>query len=98
LLKGVRDRVLPAMEKPGPVVAWIVDDTGFPNKGKHSVGVARPYCGQVGRQVNCRVAVSLSMAKWSSSLPVGYRLYLTEEWAGDSERREKKEVPKEVEF
>jgi SRSO17 transposase len=80
------------------LVAWIVDDTGFPKKGKHSVGVTRQYCGQVGKQDNCRVAVSLSVATWSSSLPINYRLYLPKEWAGDSERREKTEVPKEVEF
>src|SRR6202049_1866419 len=98
LLEEVRNRVLPAMEKHGPVVAWVVDDTGFPKKGKHSVGVARQYCGQVGKQDNCRVAVSLSVATWSSSLPIAYRLYLPKEWAEDSERREKAEVPEEVEF
>jgi SRSO17 transposase len=86
------------MQKQGPVVAWIVDDTGFPKKGKHSVGVTRQYCGQVGKQENCRVAVSLSVATWSSSLPIAYRLYLPKEWAEDSERREKAEVPEEVEF
>ena len=86
------------MQKHGPVVAWIVDDTGFPKKGKHSVGVARQYCGQVGKQENCRVAVSLSVATWSSSLPIAYRLYLPKEWAEDAERREKAEVPEEVEF
>jgi len=80
------------------VVAWIVDDTGFPKKGTHSVGVARQYCGQVGKQDNCRVAVSLSVATWNASLPVGYRLYLPKEWAGDAERREETEVPKEVRF
>ena len=74
LLDEVRNQVLPTMQKHGPVVAWIVDDTGFPKKGKHSVGVTRQYCGQVGKQDNCRVAVSLSVATWSSSLPVGYRL------------------------
>src|ERR1051326_8630267 len=81
------------MRRQSPVVAWIVDDTGFPKKGKHSVGVTRQYCGQVGKQENCRVAVSLSVATWSSSLPVGYRLYLPKDWAEDNERREKTEVP-----
>ena len=98
LLEQVRNEVLPAMQKHGPLVAWIVDDTGFPKKGKHSVGVTRQYCGQVGKQDNCRVAVSLSVATWSSSLPIGYRLYLPKEWAEDSGRREKTEVPEEVEF
>src|SRR5258707_1387621 len=98
LLEQVRKQVLPTMQKQGPVVAWIVDDTGFPKKGKHSVGVTRQYCGQVGKQENCRVAVSLSVATWSSSLPIEYRLYLPREWAEDAERREKTEVPEEVEF
>src|SRR3954453_1901289 len=98
LLEQVRDRVLPVMEKNGPVVAWIVDDTGFPKKGKHSVGVTRQYCGQVGKQENCRVAVSLSVTTWTSSLPVGYRLYLPKDWAEDNERREKTEVLEEVAF
>ena len=98
VLRQVRDRVLPAMQKHGPVVAWIVDDTGFPKKGRHSVGVARQYCGQVGKQDNCRVAVSLSAATWGSSLPISYRLYLPKEWAEDSERRDKTEVPQEIEF
>ena len=98
LLEQVRNQVLPTMQKQGRVVAWIVDDTGFPKKGTHSVGVTRQYCGQVGKQDNCRVAVSLSVATWSSSLPVGYRLYLPKDWAADNERREKTEVPEEVVF
>ena len=98
LLEQVRNSVLPAMQRQGPVVAWIVDDTGFPKKGKHSVGVTRQYCGQVGKQENCRIAVSLSVATWNSSLPIAYRLYLPKEWAEDAERREKTEVPEEVEF
>ena len=98
LLEEVRSQVLPTMRKHGPVVAWIVDDTGFPKKGTHSVGVARQYCGQVGKQDNCRVAVSLSVATWNASLPVGYRLYLPKEWAEDSTRRKETEVPQEVRF
>lgn len=98
LLAQVRSQVMPAMQKSGPIVAWIVDDTGFPKKGKHSVGVTRQYCGQVGKQENCRVAVSLSVATWASSLPIAYRLYLPKEWAEDAKRREKAEVPKDVRF
>src|SRR6195256_622250 len=98
LLEEVRHHVLPTMQNQGSVVAWIVDDTGFPKKGTHSVGVARQYCGQVGKQDNCRVAVSLSVATWSSSLPIAYRLYLPKEWAEDSKRRQKTEVPYEVEY
>lgn len=98
LLNHVREQVLPAMRKHGDVVAWVVDDTGFPKKGKHSVGVTRQYCGQVGKQENCRVAVSLSVATWSSSLPIAYHLYLPKDWAEDAERREKAEVPREIEF
>jgi SRSO17 transposase len=98
LLEQVRNYVLPALQRQEPVVAWIVDDTGFPKKGQHSVGVTRQYCGQVGKQENCRIAVSLSVATWSSSLPIAYRLYLPKEWADDAERREKTEVPEEVEF
>ena len=98
VLRQVRDSVLPAMQKHGPVVCWIVDDTGFPKKGSHSVGVARQYCGQVGKQDNCRVAVSLSVATWSSSLPIAYSLYLPEVWATDKPRRKQAGIPKEVQF
>jgi len=98
LLERVRQDVLPVMRRQGAVVAWIVDDTGFPKKGTHSVGVTRQYCGQVGKQENCRVAVSLSAATWSSSLPVAYRLYLPQEWAEDAKRRKEAEVPKEIGF
>jgi SRSO17 transposase len=98
MLEQVRQQVLPVMQKQGPVVAWIVDDTGFPKKGKHSVGVTRQYCGQVGKQENCRVAVSLSVSTWSCSLPVAWRLYLPKEWAEDTARRQKAEVPEQVEF
>jgi SRSO17 transposase len=98
LLAEVRHQILPAMQKHGPIVAWIVDDTGFPKKGKHSVGVARQYCGQLGKQDNCQVAVSLSVATWNSSLPIAYHLYLPEEWAKDTARRQTTGVPKEIQF
>ncbi len=77
---------------------WIIDDTGFPKKGKHSVGVARQYCGQLGKQDNCQVAVSLSVATEDASLPVSYRLYLPREWSDDPARRRKAGVPEEIEF
>ena len=80
------------------LLAWIVDDTGFPKKGSHSVGVTRQYCGQVGKQENCRIAVSISLATEQASLPVGYQLYLPEVWANDPERREKAGVPEHVRF
>jgi SRSO17 transposase len=98
MLGQVRKQVLPAMERNGPVVAWIIDDTGFPKQGKHSVGVSRQYCGQVGKQDNCQVAVSLSVSTWSASLPIAWRLYLPEVWCEDSERRRKAGVPEEIEF
>jgi SRSO17 transposase len=98
LLDHVRQQALSAMQKHGPVIAWIVDDTGFPKKGQHSVGVTRQYCGQVGKQENCRIAVSLSLTTWDSSLPIAYRLYLPKDWAEDTERRKKAEVPAEIEF
>jgi SRSO17 transposase len=98
LLAEVGNRILPVIEKHGPIVAWIVDDTGFPKKGKHSVGVARQYCGQLGKQDNCQVAVSLSVTTWDSSLPIAYHLYLPEEWAKDTARRQITGVPKEIQF
>src|ERR1700733_4527062 len=98
VLQQVRDSVLPVMREQGAVVCWIVDDTGLPKKGTHSVGVARQYCGQVGKQDNCRVAVSLSIATWSASLPIAFRLYLPEVWAQDKQRRREGGVPDEVEF
>ncbi len=98
VLAKVRDLVLPSMERGGPITAWIIDDTGFPKKGKHSVGVARQYCGQLGKQDNCQVAVSLSIAHHSASLPVAYQLYLPEDWAKDPIRRAKAGVPADVAF
>jgi SRSO17 transposase len=98
LLERVRHFVLPVMKGNGSVVAWIVDDTGFVKKGTHSVGVARQYCGQVGKQENCRVAVSLSVATEQASLPIAWRLYLPEIWAQDRKRRKETGIPREVTF
>jgi SRSO17 transposase len=98
VLCKVRELTQPLLEKHGPVEAWIVDDTGFPKKGKHSVGVARQYCGQVGKQDNCQTAVSLSIASRHGSLPIAYRLYLPKEWAADEGRRRRAGVPGDVTF
>ena len=94
VLTAVREQVLPALTRHGPITAWILDDTGFPKKGTHSVGVARQYCGQLGKQDNCQVAVSLSLANDEGSLPVAFDLYLPEEWATDPVRRTKAGVPR----
>jgi SRSO17 transposase len=98
LLSVVRQQALPAIERHGAIRAWIVDDTAFPKKGTNSVGVARQYCGQLGKQDNCQVAVSLSIANNHTSLPIAYRLYLPEAWANDAARRNKAGVPDDIVF
>jgi len=98
VLGKVREMVLPAIERQGPIEAWIIDDTGFPKQGRHSVGVARQYCGQLGKQDNCQVAVSLSLANYHASLPVAYRLYLPKEWTEDRDRCRKVGIPAEIGF
>ncbi len=95
VLQKIRELVLPGIER---IEAWIVDDTGFTKRGTHSVGVARQYCGRLGKQDNCQVAVTLSIANHSASLPIAYRLYLPETWANDAARRKKTHVPKDVRF
>jgi SRSO17 transposase len=98
VLGKVRAMVLPAIERHGAIEAWIVDDTGFPKHGRHSVGVSHQYCGESGKQDNCQIAVSLSLANRHASLPVAYRLYLPRSWADDDARRRKAGVPEEIAF
>ena len=98
VIESVLGQVLAAMKQDGPLVAWIVDDTGFPKKGTHSVGVARQYCGQVGKQDNCQVAVSLSVASDHASVPIAWRLYLPEDWVKDDQRRKAAGVPHGIVF
>ena len=98
VLAKVREMVLPEMQKHGSIEAWIIDDTSFPKQGRHSVGVARQYCGQLGKEDNCQVAVSLSLATEHASLPVTYRLYLPQEWTTDRERLRKAGVPEDIAF
>ncbi len=98
LVSAVRGSVLPLLTARGPVEGWIVDDTSFPKQGRHSVGVARQYSGQLGKQDNCQVAVSVSLASAEASLPVAWRLYLPETWAEDAVRRKRAKVPTEVTF
>ncbi|TAL28252.1 MAG: IS701 family transposase [Phenylobacterium sp.] len=97
MLRRVAQWVIPKMDfRSGGW--WIIDDTGFPKKGRHSVGVTRQYCGMLGKQDNCQVAVSLSLASDQGSLPVAWQLYLPEDWAADAARRTKAGVPEEVRF
>lgn len=98
VLSAVAEQVLPELLADESPVWWIIDDTGFPKRGKHSVGVARQYCGQTGKRDNCQIAVSLSIANARGSLPIGYQLYLPREWAEDDERRDQCGVPEEVVF
>jgi SRSO17 transposase len=99
VLAAVRDYVLEqGMARAGRPEALLIDDTGFPKQGTHSVGVARQYCGQLGKQDNCQVAVSVSLANEAYSLPVAYRLYLPQSWAEDATRRRQGKVPESVAF
>src|SRR6202008_1685015 len=101
VLAAVRAQVLPAIERHGPVLYWIVDDTSFPKQGTHSVGVARQYCGQLGKPDNCQSLPRRrpgwrSASRWATpmpALPIAYRLFLPEAWANDALRRAKAGVP-----
>jgi SRSO17 transposase len=98
LLAVARDYALAALERHAPVGAWVVDDTAIPKKGNHSVGVTWQYCGVLGKEANCQVAVSVSLVNKTMSVPAAWRLYLPEQWAEDRARRAAAGVPSEVVF
>jgi SRSO17 transposase len=98
LLRVARDYALAAFERHAPIAAWVVDDTGIPKKGSHSVGVAHQYCGVLGKSANCQVAVTVSLVNSVLSVPGAFRLYLPKEWAEDRARRRIVGVPQDVEF
>src|SRR5690349_23613068 len=83
VLAAVREQVLPALTRHGPAAAWIIDDTAFPKKGKHSVGVARQYRGQLGKRENCQVAVTLSVGNERGRHPLAFDLYLPKGWPAE---------------
>jgi len=83
--RAIRREVVPVME---PLVAWIIDETGWLKQGKNSVGVAHPYCGAVGKQANCQVSVEVVVSDGEIAAPVAGRLYLPEKWAEDEGRRQ----------
>ena len=94
LRKGLARRMVEGLR---PVAAWVVDDTGFPKKGNHSVGVARQYSGTLGKIGNCQIAVSLHYATDDAAVPLDFALYLPEEWL-EEERRQKAGIPEDVTF
>lgn len=94
LRKGLARRLV---EELHPAAAWVIDDTGFPKKGAHSVGVARQYSGTLGKIGNCQVAVSLHYATDDAAVPLDFALYLPEEWL-DEEHRRKAGIPEYVTF
>lgn len=98
VLETACDHAIDPMTSHGPIEHWAIDDTGLPKRGPHSVGAARQYCGATGKTDLCQVAVSLSVCNEFASLPVGYRLYLPEEWANSPEKREKTGIPETVVF
>lgn len=98
LLAVARDYALAQLERHAPIGAWVIDDTGIPKKGRHSVGVAWQYCGVLGKQANCQVAVTVSLANKTMSVPAAWRLYLPEQWAEDAKRRLESGIPRDVEF
>jgi SRSO17 transposase len=94
LMRAVVERVAPIVD----AEAWVLDDTGFPKDGKHSPGVKRQYSGTLGKIGNCQIGVSLHAVSERATLPLGWALYLPEEWCADAERRRRAKIPERVEF
>ena len=99
LLAAVAREVVPVLSHEGQAPCfWIIDDTSYRKWGKHSVGVARQYCGHLGKTENCQVAVSLTLATEAGSVPLNYRLYLPQEWTRNKKRCQAAGVPKAMSF
>ena len=81
-----------------PEAVWVIDDTGFPKQGGHSVGVERQYSGTPGKTANCQVAVSLHEVCTQGAAVLDWRLYLPESWTEDWQRRAEAKIPEEVAF
>src|ERR1019366_9939815 len=94
VLKATAERVATVID----VQAWVLDDTGFPKDGKHSPGVKRQYSGTLGKIGNCQIGVSVHAVGGKGTVPLGWALYLPEEWCEDPERRAKAKIPHEVQF
>lgn len=94
----VAQQVAPRLVRADEDRWWILDDTGHAKKGTKSVGVARQYCGRLGKTDNCQIAVSLSLASARGSIPVAYRMYLPKEWTDDRKRCRDAGVPEHIQF
>jgi SRSO17 transposase len=94
VIRAVAERVAPVIG----VEAWVLDDTGFPKDGKESPGVKRQYSGTLGKIGNCQIGVSVHAVGTTGTVPLGWALYLPEEWCEDSARRRKAKIPDEVQF
>lgn len=95
----VREKLAERMaEEMAPTAGWIIDDTGFPKQGKHSIGVARQYSGTLGKVGNCQVAVSLNLATAETCMPIDFELYLPKAWTDDPLRMRKVGIPEEHTF
>jgi SRSO17 transposase len=90
--------VIDALEKQEPVTTWIIDDTGFPKQGNHSVGVQRQYTGTLGKIGNCQIGVSLTIATRHEHVPIDFELYMPKSWTDDPARCEKARVPGDLIF